>query len=281
MSRADPQSLPEWHFIQRETMLVRQLVGSGATALGKADYAKNKGEYYNAFFGLSVGLERLCKLILVVDHALTHSGALPTEVVVRKFGHKIGELFNAVEGIAKSRGLSYAKDRPNNKIVMAMLSNLDAFADAGRGRYANFAALTDPTQVRNDPLAKWWNEVAEAVLLRHYYGTKKQEKVEANAQAVSAIGSSFTYVQYTTETRDQLTDLELASRRTGQLSVVQPWSRYHALTLVRWLAYIHQQLTKHACYNEGIDAFFGCWEFLDCYRLDDSFLKSRKIWPLD
>ena len=61
----NPWEVPEWHAIEREAALVRHLVGSGATALGRANYADNIGEYYTAFFGLSVGVERLAKLILV------------------------------------------------------------------------------------------------------------------------------------------------------------------------------------------------------------------------
>jgi len=55
----NPWDIPEWHALGREAALVRHLVGSGATVLGKANYADQMGEYYTAFFGLSVGLERL------------------------------------------------------------------------------------------------------------------------------------------------------------------------------------------------------------------------------
>lgn len=57
----NPWDIPEWHFIRQEAMLVRHLVGAGATALGQANYANQKGEFYRAFFELSVGMERLAK----------------------------------------------------------------------------------------------------------------------------------------------------------------------------------------------------------------------------
>jgi hypothetical protein len=85
----NPWDLPEWHAIRREAALVRHLVGSGVTALGRASYADKLGEYYTAFFGLSVGLERLCKLALVADHAISHNGGMPQEGVVSRFGHKL------------------------------------------------------------------------------------------------------------------------------------------------------------------------------------------------
>ena len=69
-------------------MLVQQLIGSGATALGRANYA-DKGEYYNAFFGLSTGIERLTKLILVADHAICSGGKFPSHSNIKNYGHKV------------------------------------------------------------------------------------------------------------------------------------------------------------------------------------------------
>jgi hypothetical protein len=74
----NPSDIPEWHALRREATLVRQLVGAGVTALGRANYADKKGDYYTAFFGLSIGLERLVKLILVADYAISNSGRCRT-----------------------------------------------------------------------------------------------------------------------------------------------------------------------------------------------------------
>jgi len=280
-SKGDPWAIPEWHFVRQEAMLVRHLIGAGATALGQANYANKKGEYYRAFFELSVGMERLAKLILVVDYALTHGGNMPDEAHVRKFGHDLNGLFAAVEQVAASHQLKLEYHRPTDAVANAIIENLDAFADAKRGRYANFAAMGNPGIDQHEPIAKWWNEVAEAVLRDRYYGKKAQERVENNARAISLVMGEFTMVHHTTETREHLGDLELASRRTGQTELVQSWSRYHALTIVRWLSDVYRELSEFAVYHKDLDAFFGSWEFFDSYRVDDGFMKSRKIWPLD
>lgn len=47
----NPQDIPAWHALGREASLVTQLIGSGATAIGKANYADKIGEYYTAFLG--------------------------------------------------------------------------------------------------------------------------------------------------------------------------------------------------------------------------------------
>jgi hypothetical protein len=65
----------------REAALVRHLLGSGVTALGRADYATGLGEYYSAFFGLSIGLERLAKLVLVADYAISNHSQMPPQAL--------------------------------------------------------------------------------------------------------------------------------------------------------------------------------------------------------
>jgi hypothetical protein len=161
--RSDPWDIPEWHALRREAALVRHLVGSGVTALGRANYADKKGEYYTAFFGLSVGLERLAKLILVADHAISNGGQMPDERTVRKFRHKLVDLLNAADAVAQKHKMKLAYPRPTSAISAQIIERLDAFADASRGRYANFVALGDPNLGQEEPIGKWWDKVAELI----------------------------------------------------------------------------------------------------------------------
>ncbi len=276
----NPCDIPEWHFVRQEAQLVRHLLGSGATSLGRANYADKKGEYYTAFFALSIGLERLCKLILVVDHAIQNGGQMPPQSVVRQYGHQLEQLINTVNSVAASQSLSPAHRRPSSATVSAIVSNLDAFADARRGRYANFEALGDPNLTSHEPISKWWTEVAEPILDQHYRGTKAQARVESNARLIDQLIGDVTLVHHTSETRELMTDVETASRRTGQTAIVQKWARYYTLTLIRWLSAIYKEVAYKAVYKEGHDAFFGTWEFFYTFLVDDSFLRTRKSWPL-
>lgn len=277
----NPWEIPEWHAIGREAALVRSLIGSGVTALGRANYANQTGEYYTAFFGLSIGLERLAKLILVVDYGISSGGQMPEQKVVRKFGHKLIDLTRAVDTLVGSRHLSLEFSRPRDAISAKIIECLDSFADAGRGRYANFASLRDPNFSKEEPIRQWWGEVAELILQKHYYGKQVQARVEARAQLIDAMMSPFSYVRYTSETGDPMQDVLSASIRTGQTEIVQRFGRYYTLTLVRWLAEVFSNLTRTASYTHNIDAFFGTWEYFQTYTVEDSFLKTRKVWPLD
>jgi hypothetical protein len=64
---------PEWHALNREAQLAAGQIAIGITALGKANYA-DKGRYAEAFFGLSIGLERMAKLILIAGHCIENHG---------------------------------------------------------------------------------------------------------------------------------------------------------------------------------------------------------------
>lgn len=248
--------------------------------MGRANYADQTGEYYTAFFGLSVGLERLAKLILVADHAISNAGQMPAEKVVRLYGHKLGSLMDAVVTVAAKNALTLGYPRPAAAISARIIECLDAFADAGRGRYANFAALGDPNLGQEEPIRRWWGEVAELILKEHYYDKPIQKRVEGNAEVVDALMSPVTMVLHINETGDAMQDVLTSSIRTGQTELVQRYGRYYTLTVVRWLSEVFSELTQLACYTHNIDAFFGVWEYFQGYTVDDSFLKTRKNWPL-
>ena len=279
MSR-NPWEVPERHALSREASLVRQLIGSGATAIGRANYGDKVGEYYTAFFGLSVGLERLSKLILVANYAIENSGKMPDEKVVRKFGHKLVDLANEVESISEKMQLSLRYSRPTQNIPQKILECLDSFANARRGRYANFASLDNPNLTEDEPINKWWGEVAECILEKHYYGKAAQKRVENRAELIDSMISPFTMVIQTNESGHTMQDVESASIRTGQNAIVQKWGRYHSLAIARWLSTVLSDLSHIACYTHNIDGFFGLNEYFYSYIFDDSFLKTRKVWPL-
>jgi hypothetical protein len=275
--QGNPWDIPEWHSIRREAALVRHLVGSGATALGRASYADKMGEYYTAFFGLSVGLERLAKLILVADFAISNGGAMPAEKVVQQYGHKLANLMDVVSKVASKHSLKLDYPRPADPISAKIVECLDSFADASRGRYANFAALGDPNLGKDEPIRMWWSEVAELILKEHYYGKPAQERVEGRAKVIDALMSPVSLVLFIDETGDTMQDVLTSSVRTGQTELVQRYGRYHALTVVRWLSEVFSELTRS---RGSPDAFYGVWEYFQTYTVEDTFLKTRRNWPL-
>jgi len=281
MSRPDPFTLPEWQALHREASLVSQIIGAGATALGRASYGSGFGEYYTAFFGLSIGVERLAKLILVADYAIDNGGTLPGQAVVRRYGHKLGALIEDADRIARARNISVPYLAPTDPICAAVIRCLDAFADASKGRYANFEAIGNPDfNAADEPVNKWWLEVVEPILDRHYRGRKVEAQVRRRAAIVDEMIGDLSIVLFTDETGNILSDVATASERTGQTMLAQKYGRFYALSVVRWLSNIFGQLVHKGTYAGGIDSLFGHSEFFDTYTLDDKFLLTRKVWPL-
>ena len=261
----------------REAALIRQLLGSGVTALGRADYVEI-GEYYTAFFGLSTGLERLAKLIVVADHAISNGGQFPKPALVSDYGHNLKRLVDRVDQIAQEQKLNLDYPRPSTVISAKMIECLDAFAAANRGRYANFATLGDPDLGPEEPIKKWWNEVAQLILKEHY-DKKTEERDNMQAKTVEQM-LSLAIVHQINETGDIIEDVWSGSIRSMQADVVQRYGRYYALTIVRWLADLFSKLAIQACRAHENNAFFGVWEPFIKYTLDDSLLRRYKIWPL-
>jgi hypothetical protein len=281
MSRPDPFTIPEWKALHREASLVSQIIGSGATALGRASYGSGFGEYYTAFFGLSIGIERLAKLILVADYALDNEGALPGQSVVRKYGHKLKDLVSKVDEIAKKRKISVPYLLPTDPICVAVINCLDAFSDASKGRYANFEAIGNPAfDPINEPVNKWWTEVVEQILDRHYSGKRAEDEVKQRAAIINAMIGDITSVLYTNEAGAVMSDLTTASERTGQTEWAQKYGRFYTLSVVKWLAHIFDEMTHMTGYQQGFESLFGHYEFFQTYTVDDSFLMTRKVWPL-
>jgi hypothetical protein len=277
----DPFDLPEWQAIHREASLVRQLIGSGTTALGRASYGSGLGEYYTAFFGLSVGIERLAKLILVADFAMDNAGALPWQDEVRKFGHKIRDLCNKADQISTNRGLQLDFPKPTDPICWAVVDCLDAFADARKGRYANFEAIGNPAfNPANEPVSRWWADVVEPILAKHVRGTARETVIRRNAEMVDTLIGSNSFVLHVDETGTTMSDMQAASERTGMTTWAQQYGRFYTLTVVRWLAGIFSDLSRSGGYKAGIDALFGHYELFYGYKADDKFLMTRKIWPI-
>jgi hypothetical protein len=263
-------------------MLVMEVVSSGANAIGRASYASGLGEYYTAFFGFSLGIERLAKLCLIVDYALEHNGTLPSQSLVKGYGHSLAKLIKAVQEIPPKHGLRSRFAFPNLPICYAIVECLDTFADARKGRYANFDALGNPSfDVNNEPLAKWWQTVAQPILEKHFNGTKAHAKAKQNAAVIDAMVSSFAVARFTTESGQLMDDIEAASFRTAETKVVQMYGRYYTLMIVRWLASTFAKLADEGSLRRRMPALFGHSEIFYTFTTEDEFLKHRKIWPLN
>ena len=173
--------------LQQEGYLIRTSLGQGLTLLRSADLGE-KGHYYGAFFGLSIGLERMLKVIVILDHMSRNQLAPPSGAVLRKLGHDLQGLLTAVRGIP-SRQSPHPMDRIRpGSIEQDIVDHLGQFAEAC-GRYANLDALTSG-RVQADPLGNW-KRILERILEEDVPGRAKDKaRIGGKALAAAMSGSA-------------------------------------------------------------------------------------------
>jgi hypothetical protein len=136
-----------WNYLVSETQFAVELVVSGLRRLCTVPM-RNDGwpvshdQTYPLHVGLhsyTSGLERLCKLT-VACHGFVATGTFPT---LRPFGHQIGSLLDAVEGLDLSKIPVLHKSptpRPSDDLDPTLTSALERFAN-GAGRYEHLDSL--------------------------------------------------------------------------------------------------------------------------------------------
>ncbi len=130
----------------KETGLAATSIEQGLNALRKAKFS-NKKLYYQAFFLLSIGMERILKLIIIVNNLVTKD-RFPENNELKDYGHNIIDLFNKI---------TY-EIRPNEdflnqeEIYLPILNFLSDFAKGSR--YYNLDTLSGKNG-RKDPLHEW------------------------------------------------------------------------------------------------------------------------------
>ena len=265
----------EWHFINLEATFVKHLIDSGIEALGNANYSgKGRSDYVRAFLEISVGMERLGKLIIVADYALNNQGSMPVHKYLRDFGHNLKKIFDMIDKIEKTQQLQIDYARPTDHLETTIVDNLNAFA-AGLGRYATFSCMKNPSNDQDEPVRKWWVEVAEEILREHYYGKEIEKEVIDNARVVQNMYGP-TFVYFIDETGMPIRSTLDSSIKTGKNKIVQEWSVFHVLTIIRWLAGIYQKISVKAG-NSVQRGFLGSDEIYACYLQDDIDIKSYTV----
>jgi hypothetical protein len=113
--------------------LIQPIPQCGANPLGRANHTQ-LGLYHQAFFALSIGFERLAKLILGADYAVENKGAWMTDQALKNIGHDISALLDACELIsAQHLSDKNWSERPNEPVVLSAKPGLAGRVQTGAG----------------------------------------------------------------------------------------------------------------------------------------------------
>ncbi len=143
-----------------EALLASASLRGGLTAINKCKY-HDKGSFYNAFFQLSIGLERFFKIIYVVQYMIDNDLNKPTSKQLRKIGHDINSLHQNAVAIA----LRYEKHDKNlwdlNDEQASILTMLSDFGK--ETRYYNLNTIVEDKKIINNPLEQWGKSLKTAI----------------------------------------------------------------------------------------------------------------------
>ena len=259
----------------REATFTKNMLGAGATQIRVANYA-NHGVYAQAFAGLSVGLERIGKLCLMLEHYIEHDGQFPDfKYLKNSIGHKLEVLHDRAKEIAQQRNIDFqflkSLDHPvHNEIIKI----LHAYADGDR--YSNINSLIGSKQ-QGDPIATWFTNI-DSYIFENLITQKRKDKI-ANGALAAQQKMSFATVLHTAETGEMISSIGEASFRTGMYNAVAPHRQFFVLQVIRyWVELLWELGFKAQALGRQEIPFFG--EIFAIFYNHDTYLKSRKTWEI-
>lgn len=246
----------------REAAIAGQLIGVGLTSLRSANYAAT-GLYSHAFFSLSIGFERLMKLIFLIDYAIENEGRYPTDETLRKkFGHDLEKLFKFSELVHEK--LPNASERfpiPPGGLEQEIISFLAQFAIKTRYYNLDFLISSKASSYSKDPIAEWFDVIVKEILSRHYSQSKRKKDAH-QAEVIENIVGNISFVRHTAEDGSPITSMLEGALQTGRNKVIQKYGTFYCAKLSRFLYMILYDL-NHLAHSSGIAI-----PYLGNYHLD-------------
>lgn len=134
--------------LTKETSLASTSISQGLTALRKAHFAQ-KGLYYQAFFLLTIGIERILKLTIIVKN-IVEKDKFPENKELKKHSHNLKDLFIHVSSSLRPEDNFLVQ----NDLYLPILEFLSNYSSTSR--YYNLDTLSGKTHFI-DPIHEWHN----------------------------------------------------------------------------------------------------------------------------
>lgn len=256
--------------LEQEGHLVAAMLAHGLTSLRSSGLV-NKGALYSASFHLCIGIERMMKLVIVLDHMALHKLQPPTGQVIKSYQHDLSHLLKDVRTISaniEGDPLAVTMAPRLNQQIMQVIGMFGS----GQIRYFNIEALaTIPTN--NDPLVHWhdlFDEIiANDVSKQQHWKARMQGATvgamidRAGIVAISDLRGS----PLCGETMIRRTVLEDEAARFATFRVIQILDALKAVLVARC----------YACLNVGAGVpYMG--EFFTFFTAEKAFALKKRRW---
>ncbi len=268
----------KWRALQNEAQLAAEQIAHGVSLLGKACYSQ-QGRYSQAFFCLSIGLERAGKIIFIANYAIQNSGKFPTDKLLKdNFGHNLESLLDYAESVGRNLNPKRMfPDRPNDLIHRGIEQTISKFST--KLRYYNLNHLSGQAEDNTNPINLWWELVATPIFKRHYSLKQQRKNAQLSALMEDILGND-THVMQGTETGEHLDSIYKCFSHSCTTKVVQKYSQFYTLQLARWLASTIRELSFYGAYELRLEAILGIEEPFNIFFNEDSMLRSRRTWSI-
>ncbi|AZH30497.1 hypothetical protein [Paenibacillus sp. M-152] len=229
----------------KEGYLASTSIGYGLTSLRKAGVHK-KGEYYQSFFQLSIGIERMMKLIIIQNHR-GKCNSFPDNKTMKSFSHNLMGLYNSVIEFAINEDILIVDD-----LSIEILKFLSEFAISDR--YYNLDYLTG-RKSSIDPLIQWSNiqDKLEKRYLINNQRVNKQQDILLN------ILNEKSYTIIYNEKNELINNAKEFMQESIKDEKIQGYAVYHILEVIRVLATILEDLeyehNLYPCLREFFEYF--------------------------
>lgn len=253
------------NLLAKEAALSSMNLGVGLTFIRKYDFA-SLGFIYQSFFSLSIGLERLMKLILLYEYIYIHN-KYPDFKYLKSKGHKLTDLYSEVKTlISKYDCHKYFELLESDPIFKLILNNLSDFAT--ENRYFNLNELSGKTHTQ-DPVSRWDKEINSIIISRHYKLTPQRKNA---LEGISKIMSELSIVRHTDENDNEINDFINFTSLSDQIETKQKYSMYYVFCLIKALC--HLQDSQNTISRTDIFLY----EFFMVFRCDYNYAKRIKTW---
>lgn len=242
MTQRDDYNSKNVRLILKEAGLAATCIEQGLTALRKANFAQ-KWNYYQAFFLLSIGVERLLKLTVVTKYRV-ELNKLPDNGELKKYGHDIEKLYVKVLTEIDPEDNFIKEDN----LYSSILQFISEFAKSSR--YYNLDSLSGSDK-GNDPLYQW-SLIQKEVVKRHCMPIQLslEEKF-----LVEVMGAN-SHVIHTTESDKEIDNFLDFYSQGKNLDQVQGYSVFYVYKIISHLVGKLQFLSNKVYMMPVLNEFF-------------------------
>lgn len=272
---------PTWFLLEQEGLLAQACLCNGLTALRRANLGDTKGLFYSAFFELSIGFERVLKLVLILDHMAQSQLVPPDSKTVEDYGHKLRSLFDATKTICATHGITALDAFQPSSLPIVILGFLDNFAHPG-GRYSNINKLTGHKhQAMADPIVQW-GEIASQIM-QTQATHRERERAQLNGQMASlAFGDAA--ASLISDLNQQPMDVAPLHVRASELDTAAKHAIYALVSLIAALREVIDALCGSAWEanppgNSGVADVPDMREFFQFAWADRQYVMRKRRWP--